>query len=381
MLRKLLAGAMLAGLVMAHGAVGKDIVDTAVGAGSFNTLVAAVKAAGLVDTLKGEGPYTVFAPTDEAFAALPAGTVENLLKPENKDQLVSILTYHVVPGKVVAADVVKLKGAVTAQGQRADITVADGKVTVDGANVVKTDIACDNGVIHVIDKVILPASDNIAQVAEQNGNFGTLLAAAQAAGLVPALTGKDPLTVFAPTDEAFAKLPAGTVENLLKPENKGKLADILKYHVVAGRVYSEGALEAGKAETLQGGTVKFAVVDGVAKVNEANLTATDIDASNGVIHVIDAVILPPEKTSASEPKHVIEQAIKQGSALFNEGHAEECSKVYMTTMHQLLEMDEMPAEAGAVLTTSLEEAEGCGCHNSKAWALRRGLESAYAHVK
>lgn len=134
----------------------KDIVDTAVGAGSFTTLVAAIKAADLVDTLKGKGPFTVFAPTDEAFAKLPAGTLDDLLKPENKAKLQAILTYHVVPGKVMAADVVKLKKAKTAQGQELAIKVADGKVTVDNANVVKTDIACSNGVIHVIDTVVLP---------------------------------------------------------------------------------------------------------------------------------------------------------------------------------------------------------------------------------
>jgi len=135
-----------------------DIVDTAVSAGSFETLVAAVQAAGLVDTLKGEGPFTVFAPTDEAFAKLPEGTVENLLKPENKDQLVAILTYHVVPGKVKAADVVKLDSAKTVQGQEVAIEVAEGGVKVAGANVVKTDIVTGNGVIHVIDSVILPES-------------------------------------------------------------------------------------------------------------------------------------------------------------------------------------------------------------------------------
>ncbi len=134
----------------------KDIVDTAVGAEAFTTLVAAVKAAGLVDTLKGDGPFTVFAPTDEAFGKLPEGTVETLLKPENKDKLVAVLTYHVVPGKVMAADVVKLKKAKTVQGGEVDIAVADGKVKVDNANVVKTDIECSNGVIHVIDAVILP---------------------------------------------------------------------------------------------------------------------------------------------------------------------------------------------------------------------------------
>jgi uncharacterized surface protein with fasciclin (FAS1) repeats len=134
----------------------KDIVDTAVAAGSFKTLAAALQAAGLVETLKSSGPFTVFAPTDEAFAKLPAGTVENLLKPENKEKLKAILTYHVVAGKVMAADVVKLKTAKTVQGTTVDISTTGGKVKVDNANVVKTDIAASNGVIHVIDTVIMP---------------------------------------------------------------------------------------------------------------------------------------------------------------------------------------------------------------------------------
>ena len=132
-----------------------DIVDTAVAAGSFGTLVAAVQAAGLVDTLKGEGPFTVFAPTDEAFAALPKGTVESLLQPENKDQLVSILTSHVVPGKVMSTDLSDGMTATTVQGS--DVTIGTtGGVTVNGANVVAADVAASNGVIHVIDAVILP---------------------------------------------------------------------------------------------------------------------------------------------------------------------------------------------------------------------------------
>ena len=134
-----------------------DIVDTAIAAGSFNTLVAAVQAAGLVDTLKGEGPFTVFAPTDEAFAKLPAGTVEDLLKPENKDKLTAILTYHVVPGKVMAADIAgKEMGAKTVQGSEAMINATGDAVMIDGAKVVTPDVAADNGVIHVIDSVILP---------------------------------------------------------------------------------------------------------------------------------------------------------------------------------------------------------------------------------
>lgn len=152
----MLAVAVVALVASFAQAAEKDIVDTAVGAGSFKTLVAAVKAAGLVETLKGEGPFTVFAPTDEAFAKLPKGTVEDLLKPENKKKLVAVLTYHVVPGKVMAKDVVGLKEAKTVQGSSAKITVADGKVKIDAANVVKTDIVTSNGVIHVIDSVILP---------------------------------------------------------------------------------------------------------------------------------------------------------------------------------------------------------------------------------
>ena len=156
--RALLAGVAAIGLLGATvgQAAEKDIVDTAVGAGDFTTLVAAVKAAGLVETLKSEGPFTVFAPTDAAFAKLPAGTVESLLKPENKEKLVAILTYHVVPGKVMAADVVKLTEAKTVQGKSAKVKVDGGTVMIDGAKVVKTDIPCTNGVIHVIDAVILP---------------------------------------------------------------------------------------------------------------------------------------------------------------------------------------------------------------------------------
>ena len=141
---------------VAEDAKPKDIVDTAVAAGQFKTLVAAVKAADLVDTLKSEGPFTVFAPTDEAFAKLPKGTVASLLKPENKDKLIAILTYHVVPGKVMAEDVVKLSKAKTVQGSTAKVTVKEGKVMIDEANVVKTDIVTSNGVIHVIDSVIMP---------------------------------------------------------------------------------------------------------------------------------------------------------------------------------------------------------------------------------
>jgi transforming growth factor-beta-induced protein len=273
----------------------KNIVETAVEAGSFKTLAAALTAADLVDAIKGPGPFTVFAPTDDAFAKLPKGTVETLLKPENKSKLQEILKYHVVKGKVMAADVVKVKGAVALNGQRIDVKVDGGKVSVDSANVVKTDIGCSNGVIHVIDSVILPATDAIPAVADKAGKFKTLLAAVKAAGLAEALSGVGPFTVFAPTDEAFGKIPQATLNDLLKPENKDKLAAILKYHVVSGRVYSEDAVAAKSANTLQGAAVAIKATDKGAFVNDAKIIATDVDASNGVIHIIDTVIMPPAK--------------------------------------------------------------------------------------
>ncbi len=159
-MRKLFPLAVLLMLGMPAMGAEKDIVDTAVAAGSFKTLAAALQAADLVDTLKGSGPFTVMAPTDEAFAKLPAGTVESLLKPENKAKLVKILTYHVIPGKAMASDVVQLNGKTvkTVQGSPASIKVSGGEVMINNAKVIKTDIPCTNGVIHVIDAVILPPS-------------------------------------------------------------------------------------------------------------------------------------------------------------------------------------------------------------------------------
>ncbi|XZE17680.1 fasciclin domain-containing protein [Pirellulaceae bacterium SH449] len=289
-----LALAAVAGL----GAVAKadkNIVETAVEAGSFKTLIAAATAADLGGALSGPGPFTVFAPTDEAFGKLPKETIAELLKPENKATLQAILKYHVVSGTVMAADVVKVKGAVSLNGQRIAVKVDGGKVSVDGANVVKTDIKCSNGVIHVIDSVILPSTDLIPAVAEKAGSFKTLLAAVGAAGLAETLSGEGPFTVFAPTDEAFAKIPEATIKDLLKPENKDKLVAILTYHVVPGRVFSEGALEAKSAKTVQGSSVKISVKDGAAYVENAKIVATDVNAANGVIHVIDTVIMPPAK--------------------------------------------------------------------------------------
>lgn len=355
----------------------KDIVETAVEAGSFNTLATALKAADLVSVLQGEGPFTVFAPTDEAFAKVPSEALNGLLKPENKDKLTAVLTYHVVAGNVSSKQVVELTGATTVNGQRVDIKVEDGKVFVDGAQVVTTDIECDNGVIHVIDSVIMPASDNIVETAKSAEMFGTLLAAAGAAGLADVL-GTEELTVFAPTDEAFAKLPEGTVESLLKPENKNKLIDILKYHVVAGRVYSDDALKAESAATLQGAPVTIGVSNGEAMVNKAKLIKTDLDASNGVIHVIDSVLMPPPSNAMMRAE--IESAVATGAGLFNSGHHQQCADLYHATMSKM--MSSLPQSHRLVghMSSTISSAESTTCPTTRSWILRNGIDQMYASL-
>jgi len=268
-----------------------DIVGRAAGARTFNTLLAAAQAAGLVEALKGPGPLTVFAPTDAAFAKLGSRTISLLLA--NPELLQKVLLYHVVSGKVMAADVVGLSSATSLQGSSINIAVSGGKVVLNGnSTVTATDIGASNGVIHVIDTVILPPLD-VLDVATLNGNFTTLVAAVKAAGLEGALRGAGPYTVFAPTDAAFRKLPAGTVDALLK--DPAALSNILLYHVVSGKVMAADVVGLSSATSLQGSNISIAVSGGKVRLNgNSTVTATDIGASNGVIHVIDTVILPPQ---------------------------------------------------------------------------------------
>jgi len=269
------------------------IVDVAGKAGTFNTLLAAAKAAGLVETLKSPGPFTIFAPSDEAFAKIPAAQIKDLLKPENKAKLAAILTYHVIPQKVMAKNVIRLTSAKTVNGQKVKIAVKKGKVFVDGAQVVNTDISASNGVIHIIDSVIMPDfRPDIVDTAVSSGSFNTLVTALKAAGLVDTLKGEGPFTVFAPTDEAFAKLPKETLRNLLKPENKKMLTDILTYHVVSGSLKSGKVISSNSALTVNGKSLGFALRNKSVFVDKAKVVKADLEVRNGVIHVIDTVLIP-----------------------------------------------------------------------------------------
>lgn len=266
-----------------------DIVDIAIADGRFNSLVAALRAARLVDTLRGEGPFTVLAPTDDAFAKLPSGTLSSLQR--NIPALTDVLLYHVIPGEATSADVIGLTSATTVQGQPVVITVDGGSVFANDAQVVITDVQAANGVIHVIDTVLVPPTQNIAETLAADGNFSTLLAAVEAAGLAETLSSGGPFTLFAPTDRAFRRLPVGTVPALLG--DIPRLTDILLYHVVSGRVFSGDVAGLSAAPSVQGEDIRIAISGGNVLLNsDATVTDVNILATNGVIHVIDRVILP-----------------------------------------------------------------------------------------
>ncbi len=270
----------------------KDIVGVA--SENAKTLTAAVTAAGLVETLQGAGPFTVFAPTDAAFAAIQSN-VDNLLKPENKAELAKLLSCHVVSGKIMASDLSDGQELTALDGTKLKVAVmSDGKIMIGDANITVSDVAATNGVIHMIDKVILPIAPttkdkDIVEIASESAK--TLAAAVTAAGLVETLKGAGPFTVFAPADDAFAAIQKD-VDNLLKPENKSKLSKILTYHVVSGKIISDSLVDGQMINTVEGTKLKVTIKDNKVMINGANIIMANVNASNGVIHVIDKVLMP-----------------------------------------------------------------------------------------
>jgi len=280
----------------------KNIVELAESVDSLSTLVAAVVAGDLVATLSSPGPFTVFAPTNDAFGALPAGTLDTLMKPENKATLVDILTYHVVGAAALSTDLSDGQMIGTVEGKSVTVHIGDG-IKINDATVVMADVMASNGVVHVVDGVLLPPSRdsdgptmNIVELAQATDSLSTLVAAVVAGDLVRTLSSEGPFTVFAPTNDAFGALPAGTLDTLLKPENQAPLVDILTYHVLIGQVLSTDLIASQEVATVEGKILKVTKDASGVKVGanlEATVVAADVLATNGVVHVIDAVMLPP----------------------------------------------------------------------------------------
>jgi len=317
----------------------RNIYDIASNTADFSILMTAIVAAGLDGALTGEGPLTVFAPTNKAFEELPDGVVDFLLRPENKDTLTALLTYHVVAAKVPSSSIVS-GPVVTLNGDSVDVETDGTGIQIDNANVIDPfDVMASNGIIHTIDSVLVPSNVDLAaaegfakllidnpcsgvmcdgdgdgpchcdpckqcpyvpqdpvsiyELVNSIEDFSTLGAAIDAAGLDEALSGDGPFTVFAPTNNAFAKLPPQLLDFLLVPANKETLSDILKYHVVAGNVTST-SIQSGPVETLNGKSVNVQAFSTGIRVDNANVIAPiDVAATNGVVHTIDSVLIPP----------------------------------------------------------------------------------------
>jgi uncharacterized surface protein with fasciclin (FAS1) repeats len=269
----------------------KSIVDVLALDGRFTTLIAAVQAAGLADALADGGPYTLFAPTDDAFAALPPGTVDSLIT--NVPALQNILLYHVLDGSKSATELLRQRTAETLQGETVAVSLKRGGVLVNESSVINPNVKAPNGIIHVIGAVLLPPppQPNLIETLENDGRFQTLLAALDIAGLTDTVATGGVFTVFAPTDEAFAALPPGTLDTLVT--NVPALQNILLYHVVEGSKSSKELLRERNVETLQTSEVRVYHRRNKVFVNRSQVITADVTASNGTIHAINQVLLPP----------------------------------------------------------------------------------------
>ena len=265
------------------------VVDIIVDSENHNTLETAVVAAGLVDALSGEGPFTVFAPTDDAFDALPEGTLDAVLA--DTDLLTSILTHHVAEGSVLSTDLEDGMMVTTLNGTELIVTINDNGVMIDNAMVTVADLTADNGVVHVIDAVLIPEDPTtVVDIIVNSENHNTLETAVVAAGLVDALSGEGPFTVFAPTDDAFDALPEGTLDAVLADTDL--LTSILTHHVAEGSVLSTDLEDGMMVTTLNGTELIVTINDNGVMIDNAMVTVADLTADNGVVHVIDAVLIP-----------------------------------------------------------------------------------------
>ncbi|MGK0435117.1 MAG: putative surface protein with fasciclin (FAS1) repeats [Planctomycetota bacterium] len=385
-----------------------DKAATGGDAGAGNDLVSVAKAAGLttlIDLVTAaklqlpKTPVTIFAPTNKAFAAIPKETLEQLLRPESRDTLRQILTFHIVPGLRSSDSVLNARSIQTLAGQPLTVDAMAGRIS--GAGLAAVDVAFDGGIVHVINKVMMPEQRSVSQIASADKRLTTLMAAVNSASLAPQLERQNgPWTIFAPIDSAFAKLPEGTVKALLERENIRTLTQILGLHVVSGRIAARELLAKKEARTLLGQPIGFALKNGKLTIGaNSQIIEGDIQASNGVIHLIDTVLLPatkepvaeataeakssPNATDATEEfERVYALAIDRGAKLFNDGNTEACAAIYEVAIETMISFagDRV---GDAVIKRLLQGRKDAASDDSRtrAWAFRRALDDSYSILR
>lgn len=368
---------------------GNDLATVAQDAG-LTTLLDLVSAAGL--QLPKE-PVTIFAPTNEAFAAIPAATLKSLLEPKSRETLRQILKFHITAGRKSSGDVLNSRSLPSLAGQPLRVDANNSKIA--GAGIVAVDVAFDRGIVHVIDKVMMPEQRSIVEIASAEKRLSTLLTAVKSARLTTQLQRQNgPWTVFAPIDSAFAKLPKETVASLLKSENRKALTSILGLHVVPGRLASRDLVGNKQLTSLLGQPIRVSLKNRQITIGDsAKLVAADIQAANGVIHLIDTVLLPAKAASqpqtakaaaqpsrfADEASRIYELAINRGVGLFNDGNAEACAAIYEVAIEAMLGLTgtQLDTRIRTRLEQSRTEAKKATTWRTRAWALRLALDDAY----
>ncbi len=370
---------------------GSDLATVAGDAG-LTTLLALVKAAGL-ELPKGQR-VTIFAPTNDAFAKLAKETVEFLTSPKGKATLQAVLKHHVVTTTYDSAALLGRRSVRALSGQTLEID-AD-QLTVDGSRIVAADVAFDAGLVHVIDAVMMPELRPIAALLESDPRLSTLRKAVEVAGIGSQIGAENPgpWTVLAPSNEAFAALPAGALEALLA--DRQQLISVLTGHVIPSAVRREQLLSLGSARTLMGeGTVEFKLSDGALTVGGAKILAADIEASNGIVHVIDRVLLPAARTApiaklapmnpAVEVKvaTLLELAIARGVPLFNAGERGACAAIYEVAISAVVTLGEdvIDRDTLTLLKNALREGASEKSDSERAWLYRAAMDKAYAKLE
>jgi len=380
------------GAVKSQTVVSDNTLGAVASSAGLNTLLKLVSLSGI--ELPEDEYVTIFAPSDEAFAELPSDTLEFLISPQGKETLRSILSYHIVSGKQQSDQLLNTRSLLTLNGQNLHVDLAGG-LSISGASVNIVDVPFDGGIVHVIDEVLIPESKSILELATQTEELSALVAALSAAGIGDQLGRENgPWTVFAPVNSAFTALPEGVVEELLQPQNRARLIDLLGLHVVPGRISSNELLTNQRARTYFGNKIEFSIENGQITVQGARIIASDIQASNGVIHLIDSVIAPetrtiPDNTNPtrsdlnSEAVRVYELTVRRGVTLYNDGQREACAMVYEIAIESMIALgsDSLDSRGVERLMMGLAEAESNNDWSERAWIYRRALDGAYERFR